>query len=610
MPLQNTDPLGIRPSRVPMSPMMQTMPNVGSPIMGDAIGPEFSAPSVNRMRDVPQQGRAPSEEQLLSALPQIGASLGQSQGQGQGPRIEALLSQAASRSPSLRSASPPPPPVQPQAPGPPPLGQAAKVLAERGRGIAGLTPKDNMLVHMSAREVQALADASPIGGLPINPDTGMPEAFAFLLPMALGMGGSALGAAGMLGTIGALGGGAIGAGLGGLTKGLLEGQGFGDALKQGLIGGVSSYALGSLFQGIGGGATDGISQAAAGNNVGALAAQNAAGGGMMPGMGGPVGAGGGGFGGMDYGGVGTGMYDNLTTSIVNPPLPVNASPLYAPPEIGSFSTTNGPLPYSGPSYSPTDSFSTIGAMSGAAPQSGGFVNALKDQFTRDSMTSPEAMGRLAGNMVPGLLQETGGQIGAPLSNKLKNSNYIKNTPEPGDTEVASLSPDYRAGRDPQQRRFPNRTVRFQEGGLVDAGIGSLDPEGEQELVVNAKLAAMGRHPNAEAALMAFANRFGVEALRMLVRGVTLKPGEGEALEGQGGGMADLIPAVIDGEQPARLSSGEVVIPSDVVSGAGNGSTEAGAGHFQDMIAAIRMAKTGTSQQPVPIEEAMAQSQPM
>lgn len=165
------------------------------------------------------------------------------------------------------------------------------------------------------------------------------------------------------------------------------------------------------------------------------------------------------------------------------------------------------------------------------------------------------------------------------------------------------------GRTPdgQHRFFQSRSLNYQEGGLVDAGIGSLDPEGEQELVVNAKLAAIGRHPNPEAALMAYAERFGVEALKQLMRGVTLKPGEGEALQGQGGGMADLIPAVIDGEQPARLSSGEVVIPSDVVSGVGDGDTEAGAARLKDMMAQIRMAKTGSTQQPMPIDEAMAQA---
>ena len=141
--------------------------------------------------------------------------------------------------------------------------------------------------------------------------------------------------------------------------------------------------------------------------------------------------------------------------------------------------------------------------------------------------------------------------------------------------------------------------------MVDAGIGGLDPKGEQEIVVNAKLAAMGRHPDPETALMAYAERFGIDALRKLIRGVTLQPGEGEALDGPGGGMADLIPAVIDNDQPARLSSGEVVIPADVVSGVGDGDTEAGADRLKDMMAQIRMAKTGSPRQPMPIDEAMA-----
>ena len=115
------------------------------------------------------------------------------------------------------------------------------------------------------KEVQALADASPIGGLPINPDTGMPEAFAFLLPMVGGIAGSALGSAGLVGGLGALGAGAIGTGLGGFAQGLIQGDSFGDALLRGVVGGVASYGLGSLFQSMSG-AADPASQALASGN--------------------------------------------------------------------------------------------------------------------------------------------------------------------------------------------------------------------------------------------------------------------------------------------------------------------------------------------------------
>ena len=65
---------------------------------------------------------------------------------------------------------------------------------------------------------------------------------------------------------------------------------------------------------------------------------------------------------------------------------------------------------------------------------------------------------------------------------------------------------------------------------------------------------------------------------------------------QGDGMSDDIPANIDNEQPAALSEGEFVIPADVVSHIGNGSSEAGAKEFYGMMDRVRMARTGRKKQ--------------
>lgn len=64
----------------------------------------------------------------------------------------------------------------------------------------------------------------------------------------------------------------------------------------------------------------------------------------------------------------------------------------------------------------------------------------------------------------------------------------------------------------------------------------------------------------------------------------------------GDGMADKIPASIDGMQEARLSDGEFVIPADVVSHLGNGSSDAGAKRLYEMMDKVRMARTGTKTQ--------------
>lgn len=68
------------------------------------------------------------------------------------------------------------------------------------------------------------------------------------------------------------------------------------------------------------------------------------------------------------------------------------------------------------------------------------------------------------------------------------------------------------------------------------------------------------------------------------------------IDGDGDGMSDSVPAMIDGQQPARLADGEFVIPADVVSHLGNGSTKAGAKQLYAMMDRVRQARTGNEQQ--------------
>jgi len=73
-------------------------------------------------------------------------------------------------------------------------------------------------------------------------------------------------------------------------------------------------------------------------------------------------------------------------------------------------------------------------------------------------------------------------------------------------------------------------------------------------------------------------------------------GNPRLLRGPGDGMSDNIPATIAGKQPARLADGEFVIPADVVSHLGNGSTEAGAKKLHKMMNDVRKARTGNPKQ--------------
>jgi hypothetical protein len=71
---------------------------------------------------------------------------------------------------------------------------------------------------------------------------------------------------------------------------------------------------------------------------------------------------------------------------------------------------------------------------------------------------------------------------------------------------------------------------------------------------------------------------------------------GRLLKGPGDGMSDDIPAKIGRKQPARLADGEFVVPADVVSGIGNGSTDAGAKRLYQMMDRVRSARTGSKKQ--------------
>ena len=73
-------------------------------------------------------------------------------------------------------------------------------------------------------------------------------------------------------------------------------------------------------------------------------------------------------------------------------------------------------------------------------------------------------------------------------------------------------------------------------------------------------------------------------------------GQPRFLSGGGDGMSDSIKASINGTQEARLADGEFVIPADVVSHLGNGSSKAGAKRLYSMMDKVRVARTGTKQQ--------------
>jgi hypothetical protein len=92
-------------------------------------------------------------------------------------------------------------------------------------------------------------------------------------------------------------------------------------------------------------------------------------------------------------------------------------------------------------------------------------------------------------------------------------------------------------------------------------------------------------------------------------GVVALEGGGKVAIGPGGGLDDLIPTSIDGRRAAALSDGEFVIPADVVSMMGDGSSNAGARRLYDLVRQVRDNKTGTTRQagPLPVGDILKRS---
>jgi hypothetical protein len=81
-------------------------------------------------------------------------------------------------------------------------------------------------------------------------------------------------------------------------------------------------------------------------------------------------------------------------------------------------------------------------------------------------------------------------------------------------------------------------------------------------------------------------------------------GDEGLLHGPGTGQSDGIAGLIEGAQsqePVRLADSEFVIPADVVSALGSGSTKAGAQALYDMLDRVRQQAYGHIQQANPVD---------
>jgi hypothetical protein len=137
--------------------------------------------------------------------------------------------------------------------------------------------------------------------------------------------------------------------------------------------------------------------------------------------------------------------------------------------------------------------------------------------------------------------------------------------------------------------------------MFDDGMGGID----HEALVSATIEAIkGTVDNADDIIEIFIEEYGVDNFRILRERVlqSIVPNaqtEGR-IEGSGGGMDDEVMGMIGENQPVAVSPDEYIVAADVVSGLGDGSSEAGADILDQVQENVRAARTG-GRQPAPID---------
>lgn len=130
--------------------------------------------------------------------------------------------------------------------------------------------------------------------------------------------------------------------------------------------------------------------------------------------------------------------------------------------------------------------------------------------------------------------------------------------------------------------------------------GEIDDERVKDEIINGFIAKYGQEAY-ERARQTFLGEVPQEGIAMMNMGGMAPQTEG-MLRGPGSGMDDMIPGMIGSSQPVAVSPGEYIVAADVVSGLGEGSSEAGAEELDKMMDRVRMARNGTTQQAPRINE--------
>jgi hypothetical protein len=248
----------------------------------------------------------------------------------------------------------------------------------------------------------------------------------------------------------------------------------------------------------------------------------------------------------------------------------------------------------------------VGGLTAQAMQPLDPITTSDDRITYKPGVSPKDRGTpIGGDLVTGRERDFGFELPKAQEGMLKLAE--------GGGLKALPSPDENPGIRKLPEGVRNKMGYMQEGGITSMVEGGAPDAGknDKEIITGAVRAIAGISERPQEDLALFVSKFGEGALEDLVDrvqsgqfGANLMT-DGEGLQrGAGDGMDDMIPASIEGEQDVLLSNDEFVVPADVVSGIGNGSSDAGAKALYNMMDRVRTARTGMAEQPpdVPQEE--------
>jgi hypothetical protein len=503
----------------------------------------------------------------------------------------------------------------------------ANQIQSKGRG------QDTMLVHMTPGEVkglQALA-MSQGGSLTINPQTGLPEAgfLSKILPMVAGF---ALGPAGfgLMSSIQA-----------GLTVGALTGVATG-SLKKGLMAGLGAYGGAGIGEGLVNAATPmeaaqtgivadpSLIDASATQfptkditfgqtpNFGVPSAPN-----VMP---------------PD---VASGRFVDdaiakagYTYDTAGGPL-IKMTPDVMPPDVASGRFVDEGIAKAGYTYDPAGKSLIKTPVTGPVPGESGLnfsssKNRFFDQLPPSNLPVQPTGLQGAGSGLKNMFDT--GQVGTDARSAFMKATPTGSLTAAGTTVASALTPEpaplptsksFIRGYDlditnpsgtpmytPQDTRereqvrytySPREIYEAAQGGLTALNGQTYDDEyGRDEYdeggsVQKRKSRSLKGNP-----YYRFADSRRDSSMEAAIDQNFAKGGLGALpprfLSGGGDGMSDSIKARIGGVQEARLADGEFVVPADVVSHLGNGSSKAGAKKLYAMMDKIRKARTGRTRQ--------------